>query len=89
MQWAIRFLLSLTILLLPIAAQAQSGGTPFGTGFTAIQKLFTGTVAKVASLVAIVIGGYAFAHSDSPPQNDGKHPDADNEVRVVVDAVPV
>jgi len=39
-----------------------------GTGFTvrhgltAIQSLFTGTIAKVASLVAIVIGGYGFAH---------------------------
>jgi type IV secretory pathway VirB2 component (pilin) len=59
----IRFLLPLTILLLPLAARAQ-GGTPFDTGFTAIQTLFTGTIAKVASLVAIVIGGYAFAHGE-------------------------
>ena len=48
----------------PIAAHAQAGGTPFDTGFTAIQTLFTGTIAKVASLVAIVIGGYAFAHGE-------------------------
>jgi type IV secretory pathway VirB2 component (pilin) len=40
------------------------GGSPFDTGFTAIQTLFTGTVAKVASLVAIVIGGYGFAHGE-------------------------
>jgi type IV secretory pathway VirB2 component (pilin) len=53
-----------TILLLPLAAHAQAGGTPFDTGFTAIQTLFTGTIAKVASLVAIVIGGYAFAHGE-------------------------
>jgi hypothetical protein len=33
-------------------------------GFTAIQNLFTGTIAKVASLVAIVIGGYGFAHGE-------------------------
>ena len=59
----IRFLLPFTILLLPLAAHAQ-GGTPFDTGFTAIQTLFTGTIAKVASLVAIVIGGYAFAHGE-------------------------
>ena len=26
--------------------------------------LFTGTVAKVASLIAIVIGGYGFAHGE-------------------------
>jgi type IV secretion system protein VirB2 len=50
-------------LFLPIAAHAQ-GGSPFDTGFTAIQTLFTGTIAKVASLVAIVIGGYGFAHGE-------------------------
>ena len=53
----------LTMLLaLPVAAMAQ--GSPFDTGFTAIQGLFTGTIAKVASLVAIVIGGYGFAHGE-------------------------
>jgi type IV secretion system protein VirB2 len=53
----------LTLLfLLPGAALAQ--GSPFDTGFTAIQSLFTGTIAKVASLVAIVIGGYGFAHGE-------------------------
>jgi type IV secretory pathway VirB2 component (pilin) len=55
-------LLSL-LLLFPIAALAQSG-SPFDTGFTALQNLFTGTVAKVASLIAIVIGGYQFAHGE-------------------------
>ena len=56
--------LQLLILLLfvPLAAQAQ--GSPFDTGFNAIQTLFTGTIAKVASLVAIVIGGYGFAHGE-------------------------
>jgi type IV secretory pathway VirB2 component (pilin) len=49
-------------LLLPVATLAQ--GSPFDTGFTAIQSLFTGTIAKVASLVAIVIGGYGFAHGE-------------------------
>src|SRR5260370_34999968 len=39
------------LLLLPVAAHAQ--GSPFDTGFNAIQSLFTGTIAKVASLVAI------------------------------------
>jgi type IV secretory pathway VirB2 component (pilin) len=39
-------------------------GSPFDTGLNAIQALFTGTIAKVASLVAIVIGGYGFAHGE-------------------------
>lgn len=47
------------LLLVPMAARAQ--GSPFDNGFTALQTLFTGTVAKVASLIAIVIGGYAIA----------------------------
>jgi type IV secretion system protein VirB2 len=51
-------------LFFPIAAHAQSSGSPFDTGFTALQTLFTGTVAKVASLIAIVIGGYGFAHGE-------------------------
>jgi len=52
------------LLAAPIAAYAQGGGSPFDTGFTALQTLFTGTVAKVASLIAIVIGGYQFAHGE-------------------------
>jgi type IV secretory pathway VirB2 component (pilin) len=51
------------LLLVPAAAHAQSG-SPFDTGFTNLQTLFTGTVAKVASLIAIVIGGYQFAHGE-------------------------
>ncbi len=50
------------LLVLPAAAMAQA--SPFDTGFNAIQSLFTGTIAKVASLVAIVIGGYGFAHGE-------------------------
>ena len=34
--------------LMPLAALAQ--GSPFDTGFTAIQGLFNGSMAKVASL---------------------------------------
>jgi type IV secretory pathway VirB2 component (pilin) len=55
---------SLAILILPLVSQAQAGGSPFDTGFTAMQNLFTGTIAKVASLIAIVIGGYGFAHGE-------------------------
>jgi hypothetical protein len=44
----IRFSLHLLVVLLviPVAAFAQ-GGSPFDNGFTALQTLFTGTVAKV------------------------------------------
>jgi type IV secretory pathway VirB2 component (pilin) len=52
----------LFVLVTPVAAMAQ--GSPFDTGLNAIQALFTGTIAKVASLVAIVIGGYGFAHGE-------------------------
>ncbi len=62
-KWARPTAAVLTLLLLmPVAALAQN--SPFDTGFTAIQSLFTGTIAKVASLVAIVIGGYGFAHGE-------------------------
>jgi len=58
-----RSTLSLFALLIvfPALAVAQS---PFDSGFTAMQTLFTGTIAKVASLIAIVIGGYQFAHGE-------------------------
>ena len=52
------------LLLAPVVAHAQAAGSPFDTGFTALQNLFTGTIAKVASLIAIVIGGYGFAHGE-------------------------
>lgn len=57
-----RRMMLLAICLAPVLAQAQ--GSPFDTGFNALQTLFTGTIAKVASLIAIVIGGYGFAHGE-------------------------
>ena len=66
-QWLQRIRQSVTLFFLlvffPAMALAQSG-SPFDTGFTALQNLFTGTVARVASLIAIVIGGYQFAHGE-------------------------
>jgi type IV secretion system protein VirB2 len=50
------------LLIASLVAFAQ--GSPFDTGFNALQSLFTGTIAKVASLIAIVIGGYGFAHGE-------------------------
>ena len=57
----------LAFLLVTSATALAQSGSPFDTGFTAIQTLFTGTVAKVASLVAIVIGGYG-----SPTENQAQ-----------------
>lgn len=54
---------AIAIAVFPAFAYAQSG-SPFDTGFTNLQNLFTGTIAKVASLIAIVIGGYSFAHGE-------------------------
>ena len=56
--------LLLCVLIFPLAAYAQNSGSPFDSGLTSIQTLFTGTVAKAASLIAIVIGGYTFAHGE-------------------------
>ena len=36
----------LLLLLLPLVAHAQAAGSPFDTGFTALQNLFTGTIAR-------------------------------------------
>jgi type IV secretory pathway VirB2 component (pilin) len=52
------------LLIFPAFAFAQSGGSPFDSGFTALQTIFTGTIAKASSLIAIVIGGYQFAHGE-------------------------
>ena len=52
------------LIFLPALAEAQFINSPFDTGLTSLQTLFTGTVAKVASLIAIVIGGYQFAHGE-------------------------
>jgi len=52
--------LLLCVFIFPLAAHAS----PFDTGISSIQTLFTGTVARAASLIAIVIGGYTFAHGE-------------------------
>jgi type IV secretory pathway VirB2 component (pilin) len=52
------------VLLLAAAATLypiQAHASPFDTGFNNLQTLFTGTIAKVASIIAIVLGGIGFA----------------------------
>ena len=62
--WWPTILMATLPLIFPIAAFAQQSGSPFDSGFTALEMLFTGTIARVASLIAIVIGGYGFAHGE-------------------------
>jgi type IV secretory pathway VirB2 component (pilin) len=61
--WA-RAIATLFTLCLVTPMDVLAQGSPFDTGFNSLQSLFTGTVAKVASLIAIVIGGYGFAHGE-------------------------
>lgn len=56
--------LSIVVAFLLLSVSAYAQGTPLDTGFTNLQNLFTGTVAKVGSLIAIVVGGYQFAHGE-------------------------
>jgi type IV secretory pathway VirB2 component (pilin) len=58
-----RLSLTTVLIVFPALATAQSG-SPFDSGLTSLQNLFTGTIARVASLIAIVIGGYQFAHGE-------------------------
>ena len=60
----IRARLSILVPFLLLSVGAYAQGTPLDTGFTNLQNLFTGTVAKVGSLIAIVVGGYQFAHGE-------------------------
>ena len=48
------------LALVPVAAHAS----PFDSGITSLQTLFTGTIAKAAALIAIVLGGFGFAFGD-------------------------
>src|SRR6202142_4038 len=74
--------LLLCVLIFPLAAHAS----PFDSGISSIQTLFTGTVAKAASLIAIVIGGYttvaaidAAANRITVAKDDGKQVTYDPE----------
>ena len=65
--WSASTKYSILALFLAVPLVAHAQGTPLDTGFTNLQNLFTGTVAKVGSLIAIVVGGYQFAHGSPEP----------------------
>ena len=62
--WIRPFLSLFTLLIVSPAFAHALSSSPFDSGLTSMQTLFTGTVAKVASLIAIVGGGYQFAHGE-------------------------
>lgn len=54
----------LTALTLSFLLPTVAHASPFDSGISSIQTLFTGTIAKAAALIAIVIGGFGFAFGD-------------------------
>jgi type IV secretory pathway VirB2 component (pilin) len=52
---------ALVIAAIAVLYPLQAHASPFDTGFNNLQTLFTGTIAKVASIIAIVLGGIGFA----------------------------
>ena len=48
------------LLFLPLAAHAS----PFDSGISNISDLFTGTLARAGSLIAVILGGLGFAFGD-------------------------
>ena len=54
----------LAVLAVLIVLPESAHASPFDSGITSIQTLFTGTIAKAAALIAIVMGGFGFAFGD-------------------------
>ncbi len=78
LKWARRNRFSSRPSFRPASGPRGAGFTLFDTGINSIQTLFTSTIARAASLIAIVIGGYSFAHGDpgakkSPRRRRGRH----------------
>ncbi len=57
-------MLLLLLITLPAVAQA-AGGSPWDRAFTALGGFFTSTVARVGSLIAVVIGGWELMHGEA------------------------
>lgn len=56
----------LLVLLVALPALAQAGGgSPWDRAFTALGGFFTSTVARVGSLIAVVIGGWELMHGEA------------------------
>ena len=52
------------VLILALPAMAQAGASPWDNALQALGGFFTGTFARVASLIAVVIGGWQLMHGE-------------------------
>lgn len=52
------------LMLVPTAAYAQAGGSPWENAVNVLMTSFTGPIAQGLSLVSIVIGGVTFAFGE-------------------------
>jgi type IV secretion system protein VirB2 len=59
-----RAVCAVTLLTILFFTPFTAHASPFDTGISSVQTLFTGTIAKAAALIAIVIGGWGFAFGD-------------------------
>jgi type IV secretory pathway VirB2 component (pilin) len=62
-RWRAVALTVLTVLLVPRLASAQ-GASPWENAVDVLRAAFTGPIARGLSLVAIVVGGLAFAYGE-------------------------
>ena len=61
----LRFVLTgVFVLILTLPAMAQAGASPWDNALQALGGFFTGTFARVASLIAVVIGGWQLMHGE-------------------------
>ena len=55
---------ALFALAVTVPAMAQSGTSPWDNALNAMSQFFTGTFARVSSLIAVVFGGWQLMHGE-------------------------
>jgi type IV secretory pathway VirB2 component (pilin) len=56
--------LALFALAIAVPAMAQGGVSPWDRALTALSGFFTGTFARVSSLIAVIFGGWQLMHGE-------------------------
>jgi type IV secretion system protein VirB2 len=56
--------LALFALAIAVPAMAQGGASPWDRALTALSGFFTGTFARVSSLIAVIFGGWQLMHGE-------------------------